>query len=78
MNPRPLIAATVARAAGALGDNDTAAAWLRAAADVGTSHDGLATVIDQAPELAARTRQRAATSAARCAGLQLAIGRASR
>ena len=30
-----------------------AVAWLRAAADVGTSDDGLATVIDQAPELAA-------------------------
>ena len=27
-------------------------AWLRAAADAGTSADGLATVIDQAPELA--------------------------
>ena len=55
--PRPLLAATVARAAGALGDDDTAAAWLRAAAESGTSPDGLATVIDQAPELA-RTRLR--------------------
>jgi hypothetical protein len=55
--PRPLLAATVARAAGALGDDDTAAAWLRAAAESGTSSDGLASVIDQAPELA-RARQR--------------------
>ncbi|MGI9030271.1 MAG: metalloprotease [Ilumatobacteraceae bacterium] len=49
--PRTLIATTVARAAGALGDDATAVAWLRAAADAGTSSDGLATVIDQAPEL---------------------------
>jgi len=51
--PRTLIAATVARAAGALGDETTAVAWLRAAADAGTSSDGLATIIDQAPELTA-------------------------
>ena len=50
--PRTLIAATVARAAAALGDEATAMAWLRAAADAGTSADGLASVIDQAPELA--------------------------
>jgi Zn-dependent protease len=62
--PRPLIAATVARAAGALRDDDTAAAWLRAAAGVGTSHDGLATVIDQAPELDL-VRQRADVMALR-------------
>ena len=62
--PRPLIAATVARAAGALGDDDTAAAWLRAAADVGTSRDGLATVIDHAPELSG-VRQRADVMALR-------------
>jgi Zn-dependent protease len=62
--PRPLIAATVARAAGALGDEDTAAAWLRAAAGVWTSHDGLATVIDQAPELDL-VRQRADVMALR-------------
>ncbi len=55
--PRTLIAATVARAAAALGDETTAVAWLRAAADVGTSTDGLATVIDQAPELAAIRRR---------------------
>jgi len=51
--PRPLIAATVARAAGALGDEATAVAWLRAAADAGASGGGLAEVIDHAPELAA-------------------------
>ena len=52
--PQPMLAATIARAAGALGDEDTAVAWLRAAADGahGARH-GLATVIDQAPELAA-------------------------
>jgi Zn-dependent protease len=55
--PQPLLAATIARAAGALGDGDTAAAWLRTAADHGTSPDGLASVIDHAPELAA-VRQR--------------------
>jgi Zn-dependent protease len=55
--PRTLIAATVARAAGALADGDTAAAWLRTAADIGTAHPGLATIIDQAPELAT-VRQR--------------------
>lgn len=49
--PRPLIAATVARAAGALGDEDTAVAWLRTAADIATADDGLANVIDGAPEL---------------------------
>lgn len=52
--PQPLLAAAIARAAGALGDADTAVAWLRAAAgaDAATAN-GLATVIDQAPELAA-------------------------
>ncbi|MBA3605336.1 MAG: hypothetical protein H0W46_05055, partial [Acidimicrobiia bacterium] len=48
--PRTLIAATVARAAAGLGDEDTAVAWLRAAADVATADDGLAQVIDGAPE----------------------------
>jgi Zn-dependent protease len=62
--PQPLMAATVARAAGALGDEDTAAAWLRAAADAATSPDGLAAVIDNAPELA-RARQRADVMALR-------------
>jgi hypothetical protein len=55
--PLPLTAATVARAAGALRDDDTAAAWLRAAADTGSGRDGLANLIDQAPELAT-VRQR--------------------
>ena len=55
--PRTLIAATVARAAGALGDEETAVAWLRAAAGIGTATDGLATVIDQAPELAGVRRR---------------------
>lgn len=50
--PASLIAATVARAAAALGDQATAIAWLRAAADVGTADPGLATIIDRAPELA--------------------------
>ena len=56
-NPQPMLAATVARAAGVLGDEETAVAWLRAAADGEPSGSGLATVIDQAPELA-RVRQR--------------------
>jgi Zn-dependent protease len=51
-NPQPLLAATIARAAGALGDETTAIAWLRAAVDHGSAPDGLATVIDRAPELA--------------------------
>jgi Zn-dependent protease len=50
---QPLLAATIARAAGGLGDTDTAAAWLRAAADSGGSGRSLATIIDQAPELGA-------------------------
>lgn len=55
--PATLIAATVARAAGALGDEETAAAWLRTAADIATGDDALATIIDQAPELAAARRR---------------------
>jgi hypothetical protein len=51
--PQALMAATVARAAAAIGDRDTAIAWLRAAARSGTASAALATVIDQAPELAA-------------------------
>ncbi len=51
-NPQPMLAATIARAAGALGDEETAVAWLRAAADGSTGGTGLATVIDRAPELA--------------------------
>ena len=56
-SPQPLLAATIARAAGALGDDATAVAWLRAAVDQGGAPDGVATVIDRAPELAA-VRQR--------------------
>ncbi len=50
-HPHTLGAATVARAAGALGDQATAIGWLRAAADAGTSPEALATVIDNSPEL---------------------------
>ncbi len=50
--PNTLSAAIVARAAGALGDQETAIGWLRSAADAGTSAAGLATTIDRAPELA--------------------------
>jgi Zn-dependent protease len=49
--PRSLIATSVARAAAALGDDATAVAWLRTAADAGTTPDGLMKVIDGAPEL---------------------------
>lgn len=55
--PQPLLAATVARAAGGVGDQATAVNWLRAAVDSGAAPDGVATVIDRAPELALiRTR----------------------
>jgi Zn-dependent protease len=50
--PRAMVAATVARAAGALGDDETAVAWLQAAVSQGTFGANVATVIDQAPELA--------------------------
>jgi Zn-dependent protease len=50
-HPNTLSAAIVARSAAALGDHDTAIAWLRSAADAGTSDEGLATTIDRAPEL---------------------------
>ena len=52
-NPQPMLAATIARAAGALGDEATAVAWLRAAVDRHASPPAWPTVIDQAPELAA-------------------------
>ena len=52
-NPNTLSAAIVARAAGALGDTDTAVGWLRTAAEAGTSPASLASIIDQAPELGA-------------------------
>jgi Zn-dependent protease len=50
-HPHTLAAATVARAAGALGDQATAVGWLRTAADAGTSPSGLASIIDSSPEL---------------------------
>jgi Zn-dependent protease len=50
-HPHTLAAATVARAAGALGDQSTAIGWLRTAADAGTSPSGLASIIDSSPEL---------------------------
>jgi hypothetical protein len=50
-HPHTLAAATVARAAGALGDQATAIGWLRTAAEAGTSPAGLATIIDSSPEL---------------------------
>jgi Zn-dependent protease len=51
--PQPMLAATIARAAGALGDADTAVAWLRAAANSEGPAANLVAVIDRAPELAA-------------------------
>jgi Zn-dependent protease len=51
-HPHPLGAATVARAAAALGDTSTAVGWLRAAAETGTAGAGVAAVIDTSPELA--------------------------
>ena len=50
-HPNTLSAALVARSAAALGDASTAIAWLRSAAEVGTSHEVLAATIDRAPEL---------------------------
>jgi Zn-dependent protease len=50
-HPNTLSAATVARASAALGDQETALGWLRAAADTGTSPAGLASIIDGSPEL---------------------------
>lgn len=50
-HPHTLAAATVARAAGALGDQATAIGWLRTAAEAGTSPSGLAMIIDSSPEL---------------------------
>ena len=55
--PQPLLAATIARAAGGLGDEATAINWLRAAVESGASPEGIATVIDRAPELAAVRQQ---------------------
>lgn len=52
-SPSTTAATVVARAAGALGDRDTAIGWLRAALDVDTDPDGLTITMDAAPELAA-------------------------
>jgi Zn-dependent protease len=51
-HPHALGAATVARAAAALGDQATAIGWLRAGASDDAASTGLATVIDGSPELA--------------------------
>jgi Zn-dependent protease len=50
-HPHTLAAATVARAAAALGDQAVAIGWLRTAAEAGTSPTGLASIIDGSPEL---------------------------
>lgn len=52
-NPNPLAACGVARAAAALGDGATAAAWLRAARDVGTPESQLRQLVQGDPEFAA-------------------------
>jgi Zn-dependent protease len=51
-HPEALTATLVARSAAALGDNATAIAWLRAAAEAGSAPEGVAVTIDGAPELA--------------------------
>ena len=51
--PTTTAASIVARAAGALGDADTAIGWPDIARDVGTDPHGLASTIDGSPELAA-------------------------
>jgi Zn-dependent protease len=50
--PNTMSAVIVARAAAALGDSATAIAWLRTAADAGTSPAGLASAIDHDAEFA--------------------------
>jgi hypothetical protein len=50
-HPHTLAAASVARAAAALGDQNVAIGWLRTAAEAGTSPNGLASIIDGSPEL---------------------------
>jgi len=51
-NPQPVVATLVARAAGALGDDSTAIAWLRTAADQPAGRSLVARVVEAAPELA--------------------------
>ncbi len=51
--PNPLAACGVARAAASLGDGNTAAAWLRAARDVGTPEGQLRTLVMGDPAFAA-------------------------
>ncbi|MEM9042830.1 MAG: site-2 protease family protein [Actinomycetota bacterium] len=50
--PNALSAIVVARAAGAMNDDATALAWLRAAIDTGTADQAVASAIDRAPEFA--------------------------
>lgn len=52
-HPSTAMAATVARSAAALGDAETAFAWLRAGLEADTDPDGLVSTLDGAPELAA-------------------------
>ncbi len=52
-HPNTLSALIVARAAGALHDQETAVGWLRSAAEANTSPNALASAIDTAPELGA-------------------------
>jgi hypothetical protein len=55
--PATMTAVLVAQGAAALGDDDLAVQWLRAANTVGTNPSGLAEAIDRRPEFA-RIRQR--------------------
>ncbi|MET0144555.1 MAG: hypothetical protein ABW328_07225 [Ilumatobacteraceae bacterium] len=55
--PQVMLAAAIARAAAALGDEETSVAWLRAAADSTGPSTSLAQLIDRAPELS-RVRSR--------------------
>lgn len=50
-HPSTAMAAIVARSAAALGDRDTAFAWLRAGFEADTDPDGLVSTLDGAPEL---------------------------
>lgn len=63
-DPQPVLATAVARAAAGLGDDATAVAWLRTAADRQPHGDLIGRVLDTAPELA-RLRDRADVTALR-------------